>query len=324
MHLIHGYLGYNNYGDELLAALVEKQILKNNPFSKVKKLSSKNNLFDHISFIASCKVMICVGGLFQDSTSKRSPFYYMLTVLFARLLGKKVKIVAQGVGPLKSKTAKFFSFWAFRLAHEVSVRDKKSSEMLTRWKIDHYQGSDLAWLLDNEFGKISNESKLRVIDYFASQGLGQNKNKYVAVSLKNQSQFDTPALINKVSEFVHSVDPSARVLILNMQDCDIDMHRMFVEADCTNRNVKEPVLIEANNFEPSEILYILRNYCSEMIGMRLHALILAKLAGLDVTAIACDPKIEEFKQQTDLYTLDALKERAEKHFMHAKLWNAAA
>ncbi len=306
MYLLHGYLGYGNYGDELLALLVEKQLRKIDPGAEIARLSSRNSLLEHFKLISKCQELICIGGLFQDKSSDRSPIYYCATVLLAKLMGKKVKILAQGIGPLSRTKSQFCTWLAYRLANKVSVRDENSKMLLDQWGIKHYYGSDLAWLLVDSEAKLSPESKRRIDNIFFN-----TSEKMLVISLRSETgDFSTKLserIIDKIArEFLINADTP--VMILQMQEQDRKVHDLFYNY------TKKIYLVEANQFKPEEIIHILKTCGRELVGMRFHALVFAKIAGLEITAIASDPKIREFTNQIETYNRETLKSRAEEHY----------
>lgn len=310
MYLIAGYLGYGNFGDELLARIAEQQIKKRDKFAEFAKLSSKNNFFEHFKQISACHELVCLGGLFQDKSSVRSVLYYFLLVLLAKVYGKRIRIMAQGIGPLTTWIAKLLAQLAFKMADVVSVRDKTSSMILKDWGVDHYFGSDLSWLLSADTRRISAEAKERIDNYFA--GIDR---KLITISLRSNKNQNDDGLINKILDLFPYNYKETPVLILQMQDKDYKIHTRFNQLDAARRGQQNYFFIDANQYTAEELVYILENYSYHIIGMRLHALILARIADLEITPIAFDPKIKEFRDQVDLYSLDKLKERAEKHFI---------
>jgi len=325
MQLLHGYLGFGNYGDELLAKLVTHALKQDKPDEEIDRLSAKNSWLEHFSKISDCKEMICIGGLFQDKSSPRTPVYYFLTILFAKLMGKRVKILAQGIGPLNRWQSSLMTFLAFKLADKVSVRDQNSHLMLKDWGVDHYYGSDLAWLLaedstikeyDPETSKpiskiLPAQSKEKISKYFFGLA-GDGSQKVPVISIRNEADDHSGEfairLVDKIAKEL-DINENSSIVILQMQDQDRKIHDLFY------RYTKKIYLVEASYFSPEEIVHILRTYGSSMIAMRFHALVFAKIAGLDnITAIASDPKIREFTHQVDVYTTEDLRDRAHKHF----------
>ena len=94
-------------------------------------------------------VFISGGGtLFQDVTSSRSLYYYLLMIVFAWSFGLPVIIYGQGIGPLRSRWNRLLTLKALGLARLVIVRDRKAYEQLLAWGFDGRRlclGSD-PWL----------------------------------------------------------------------------------------------------------------------------------------------------------------------------------
>jgi polysaccharide pyruvyl transferase CsaB len=322
VYLIHGYLGYDNYGDELLAALVANKI-SNEKYKfaidkpKILRLSSANTWLEHLRLIKQADELICVGGLFQDASGPASPVYYFLTVLVARLLGKKVRYLAQGIGPFRSSKSKLLARLAFKMADLVSVRDKNSSIFLKEWGVDHYHGSDLLWTLYQDTN-IQSELLHKELEPERKNAIDQKFGEYSNSKLtivclkapKNHPNIESYA--EKLSAKILDDIGSEPTLILEMQGSDSRIHNIFSQI-FRDATAKPLLWIQAKDYSPYELIYIFENYCSSIISMRLHALILGHIAGLSVTAIPVDPKINEFMHQVDIYTLETLKERADKH-----------
>lgn len=139
MTLFFGYLNHKSFGDNLLLEICSKA------YRNWDTLSSEDNLLKHLQKILQNKEIILLGGLFQDQTSIRSNFYYLLVVLYAKLLGKRVEFRATGLGPFRSKISKMVTLLAYKLANQISVRDQFSSNFLTRHRIKHNLVDDLVF-----------------------------------------------------------------------------------------------------------------------------------------------------------------------------------
>ena len=326
MFLLHGYLNHGNYGDELLAEIVERRLKNHYPEAKFNRLSSKNSIFDHFKFIEAAEHFICLGGLFQDKTGILSPLYYFLTTYLAHLKGMKILFLAQGIGPLKHPMSKWFCKKALELADFVSVRDKTSSDTLKELGIDHFYGADLAWSLYNNTSLVQNDDnygidpgiKSKIDAHFASLN-----GKTTVLSLKNEKNAYSDSYVEKfLTKVIEDCiqDISKPIIILEMQESDTRIHAKALELIKKYRmanNIVENIqdsYIKANEFDSNELLYCLNKYGSETTSMRLHALIIGHIAGLKSTAIAVDQKINDFIHQIDIYNLETLKDRAEKHY----------
>jgi len=81
--------------------------------------------------IDHCDAVVFPGGsIFQDATSVGSTFYYEGIVSQAKKAGKKVFLVGQGVGPLKSFLSKGKAKSAFNAADGITVRDPMALQSL--------------------------------------------------------------------------------------------------------------------------------------------------------------------------------------------------
>lgn len=72
----------------------------------------------------------------QDVTSFKSLLYYLGVIYAAIILGKKVEIYSQGIGPINSGLGRMLTRFALKQAQKISVRDRKSQELLKSWGID--------------------------------------------------------------------------------------------------------------------------------------------------------------------------------------------
>ena len=120
-YVVSGYIGFDNFGDEAIAGVLTNYLKKNcaekitlissNP-EKTSKLYNVNSvgLLDFIKPIIESDVLISGGGsLLQDITSLKSLLYYLAIILFAKAMGKKVIIFAQGFTPFRTKIGKFLT-----------------------------------------------------------------------------------------------------------------------------------------------------------------------------------------------------------------------
>ena len=282
MILIFGYLGFNNYGDELLAQILTEKLLVNKPDEVIEHLSKKNTSIEHFQKLVKAKEIYAIGGMFQDLSSYASPLYYFFVLLFAKALGKKIIIEAQGLGPLNYWFNRQFAKTIFRLADEVSVRNSYSSDLLKEWGVKHQVVPDLAWKLKEKFEDYNSH-------VIASPRSGRGNpvfekfsddEKYLFISLKSSNTIGMLTLpITK------------KIVFLEMQDGDHFLHEKL--AKDLNLKDEQCIFIEAKNYQPEELIYILKNYCSKLITMRFHAMIMGQIAAIEVEVLNPnnDPKL---------------------------------
>jgi polysaccharide pyruvyl transferase CsaB len=89
------------------------------------------------------------GSIFQDVTSVRSAGYYSSIVKRAKKANKKVFMLGQGVGPIRTYLGRRFTVSAFNLADEIVVRDPGSMTLLKELGVKRpiKLGADMAFLM---------------------------------------------------------------------------------------------------------------------------------------------------------------------------------
>ena len=140
--VISGYYGFANAGDEaMLAAIVkalrstedsvELTVISGNPQITAAKYGvSSIHRFNPLEIFLSlrdCDLLLSGGGsLLQDVTSKRSLLYYLSVLALGLLLGKRVMLYAQGIGPIHSGLLRKLTKAVCSRADLITVRDQDS------------------------------------------------------------------------------------------------------------------------------------------------------------------------------------------------------
>ncbi|GBR76307.1 polysaccharide pyruvyl transferase CsaB [Candidatus Termititenax persephonae] len=124
--LLAGYYGFGNLGDEMLA-VVARDLLR--PRHQVTILRARRRFLPLLRR-ADC-LFFAGGSLFQDATGRGlSVWYYALLALTAKLWGKKLFLVAQGLGPFRRLSSRWLTSFVFRCADFVSLRDTESAGLI--------------------------------------------------------------------------------------------------------------------------------------------------------------------------------------------------
>ena len=77
--------------------------------------------------MSSLDVLISGGGsLLQDVTSKNGILYYLGIIKLAQLLGKKVMVYAQGIGPIREPRNRKLTAKILNKVQAITVRDFES------------------------------------------------------------------------------------------------------------------------------------------------------------------------------------------------------
>jgi polysaccharide pyruvyl transferase CsaB len=146
--VLSGYYGFNNLGDELILRVLLNALQTGNCRPTVLSLQPEATLSLHSQtgpFVKavnrwqpfhvlralwhSDSLVSGGGGLFQDSTGLGSALYYGGIILAAKLLGKKVGLVFQGLGPLRHPVSRWITGRALRAVDTVWLRDPDSIDL---------------------------------------------------------------------------------------------------------------------------------------------------------------------------------------------------
>ena len=120
--VLAGYFGFGNFGDEAILKYAidilhyyykeaQISIISQNP-DAIKKEYGLSGIYrfsfkEIISEIKSCDYLIFPGGsILQDVTSIKSILYYLSLIWLGIFFKKKVIMISQGIGPIKSNLAK--------------------------------------------------------------------------------------------------------------------------------------------------------------------------------------------------------------------------
>lgn len=293
--VISGYYGFKNFGDEAILSVIVKKlksldgkitVISSDPeytkylYGQVKAVQT----FDFkkiIWSIYSSHILISGGGsLLQDVTSLKSLFYYLCIILIALILRKRVIIFAQGIGPIRTPIGQFFTKSILKHCHYITVRDKKSQELLQGWGIN----SEL------------------VCDPIFSLKIPQTyKYETVAVQLRNFPGMNNDFL-NRLADSVSRNFPKYKVEIYSFQDSiDYKICQNFEKnLNMLNPDMDTTIYSGLTNEEIMENI----SKCEYLISMRLHAIIIGLLASVKTMCIDYDIKIEKIAKEFNLPLID--------------------
>jgi len=277
-----GYYGFGNLGDELLAkaavSLAEEcgtprdrlVVLSGNP--DVTKKSLGTEAVDRWSPLkvlealkASRSLLLGGGGLFQDSTSVRSAFYYWGVVRLAGFARCRPWCFGQSVGPFRSRTAQALARAALSRCEERVVRDRSSLGMLERWGLEARLAPDLVFSLN-----IGGEPLLK-------------GGKTVLVNFRPWKSGLAESLAKALGEYGRRENVELRGIALADEDAVL-MSELDKEGLLDLAGIERIRSLE-------DWSRVRRTECSGAVGMRLHFCILSVLAGLPLLGVPYDPKV---------------------------------
>jgi polysaccharide pyruvyl transferase CsaB len=281
--VLSGYYGFGNAGDESVLAGLLDGLRSEEPGIQVIVLSAnpdstrRTHGVDAIprarpgivgALRASDGLISGGGSLLQDRTSPRPVAYYAGLMHLARVLGRPYVIHAQGLGPITRRANRALATSALRGAAHVSLRDPASvafaRELGVRRPIDLVPDPALA---------------LR-----PPAGAGGH------LLLAVRSWGSSMAHVDGLRAALRELATEMPILALPMQD-PADREASMVAIDgITGAEVMPP------GASLDEQLAAIGS-ASLVVGMRLHALILAAAAGVPALAISYDPKVDAFAAQ---------------------------
>lgn len=300
--VISGYYGFDNLGDEAVLFSILKtlrdlriglriEVLSNSPekTADIYRVTASNRWkFGEIYRAIKDSDMLISGGgsLLQDVTGLKSLIYYLGVIRLARWLGKPVFFYAQGIGPVNSKIGRLLMRWLVNKVDYITVRDESSRQDLLEMGVTKPPV------------QVTADPVLGLEEKFVDQAIGQRilegagldlsiERRLVGVSVREwQGLTDYKGVVAEIC------DKLARV---GYQVVFLPMH--FPDDLQTSEEVKElmeqPAVVLSQRYSVVEMASLIANM-DFMLGMRLHALILAAVMHVPPVAISYDPKIDRF------------------------------
>jgi polysaccharide pyruvyl transferase CsaB len=289
--LLSGYYGFGNLGDEALLEVIARRMRERFPAAELEVLSATPQATAAQHRVASTPrwdwrevraaigradvVLSGGGGLLQNATSLRSLLYYAGILREAVRARRKTMVFAQSVGPL--------DFWGRFVVRRfckglsrATVRDRRSLELLhglvPQTPIERTADPVFLYEAPGPAADLSGE------------GLGPESGPYAIVSVRKFAGFRGGAAIVGRAVDRLAQRHGVRTAFLPLGGAaDAAVSTEVIRA-CTS----SPVLLpECSLAKAASILANARI----VIGMRLHALVLAARYAVPFLAIAYDPKV---------------------------------
>ncbi len=279
-----GFYGYDNIGDEVLLASIldalggadiEFKVLSYNA-KKTERVHavaavSRGKNIGVIKQIANSDVIMVGGGsILQDITSSKSFFYYMSILLIGKLLGKSIYLLGNGFGPINRWYNRRLLKWFIPYIDGVIARDGESYQAYHQYGCKRlYKGVDCAF----DYRRLPVDS----ID----------DDPYVVIALrpwKNSEQ--VRAVLERYIPHLNHLGYAVKLVAMKTPEDSVEMVELTKIGDQT----------ELVAYDIETVLTVLKG-AKLLIGMRLHALILAALVATPIVAISYDPKITSFVEQ---------------------------
>ena len=296
--LLSGYYGYGNAGDEAVLAGLVTGFRAARPEAELEIVALSGRPAETraahgvlaadryrpgalLREIRRADLVLSGGGsLLQDVTSAHGIFYYLGVVRMAQVLGRKTMFIAQGIGPLRlARSRRLVRSVANRL-DAVTVRDPASAALLAEIGVKRPSievTADPALLLS------------------APPAVGDGpETASFGVALRPWGGQEGVAA--HVADACASVLSGRRALLLPMQaGSDKPVAEQFAHQWHQGNHAGNRATLCSLEKGLTPLLANIAS-CDLMIGMRLHALILAAAAGVPSVALSYDPKVDAFMQ----------------------------
>lgn len=291
--ILSGYYGFNNAGDEAVLAALVQLVRENLPTAEPVALSAdpaataerlgiravsrwdKRAVWQEMADAA----LFCSGGgsLLQDVTSVRSVYFYAAQIKLAAKLGVPTIVLAQGLGPLNTWAGRKLAAGALKKCRILSWRDEKSLKLAQELGVSalpNYQVCDPVLLWHPDVQPAERESADTVV-----------------LALRPWRGLD----LQKAADLVRGLKADGEKVAL------LPLYYGGGEA-CGE---DEKLAMELNEILGADAVPICRVTSPEdvwaaiaaaklVVGMRLHALIMAAAAGVPAVAVSYDPKVSAF------------------------------
>ncbi|WP_291423576.1 polysaccharide pyruvyl transferase CsaB [Deinococcus sp.] len=270
--VVSGYYGFGNTGDEAIALAITRELkkqghtpvlLSNTPAQTAQLYGCESvarmQPLALLGAISGAQLVLSGGGgLLQDKTSARNLTYYLGIIRLSRLLRKRVVVFNQSIGPLSPAGAEKVA--AALQGVQAIVRDRGSLDTLRNMNLQAQLGGDPALLLA------------------ASAGLERDLHT-VIIAPRGDVTESLPGLRRTVKQLRHK---GRRVVALSFMPDHDDAAARSLDAD------------EVISTRDPQVALDTIAQSGFVIGVRLHALILAAAAGVPFCGLTYDPKVSGF------------------------------
>ncbi|MGM0501210.1 MAG: polysaccharide pyruvyl transferase CsaB [Bacillota bacterium] len=307
--LISGYYGFNNAGDEAILAALIVELKKRFAGIEITVLSANPQFTTKAHQVAAVKrtdlraikaqlnksdLLISGGGsLLQDVTGNKTIAYYLGIIVVAKLMRVPVFFCGQGVGPVNNLINQKLIAVVLNRIDLITVRDKDSKKLLQDLGVKEQikVTADLVFNL-----KAAAEKKVQKILEQEQVELSEHT---MVVSVRGWED----------NSYVEGVAAVVDKLIAE-QGVEVILLPLKYPADHKITNKLEELLandvqVISGNYKPEELIGVIAR-CDLMLGVRLHSLVFAAVAGVPVAGISYDSKVDSFLAQLGLEAVTAI------------------
>ena len=201
------------------------------------------------------------GTLFQDKTSTRSLIYYTSIINMAKMLGKKMMIYANGIGPLKNGANIARVKRSIERSDLVTLRDREAMELVESMEV---KNKNIFMTTDPVF--CLNPADDEVIDKILRENEIESNREMVIVAVRSwEKQGEFTDIFANVCDYIIENYAKNVVFIVMQQPHDKVATKIIM-----SKMKNESYII--NNISPIDMMGLMRR-AKYVLSMRLHGLI---------------------------------------------------
>jgi len=298
--VVSGYYGFQNMGDEAILFAIIKSFPEIKFYIASAKPEFTSSLYEVSSFnridlkaikkhLSFSDVLISGGGgLLQDKTSLKSLVYYLGVMWLGKILGKRTVVYAQGIGPITTIAGRVLVRTILNKVDEISVRDRRSLELLKELKITRPPCKLTA---DPVFS-------LYLPDLNVTKALLTEENipftPMIGIAVR---QWKDKLSLNLWEEVCRKIQDKLKLPLLFLPfhyPFDLQIARKLVE--------RVGGYTIARFYHPQEFLSLF-NQIKFLVGIRLHSIIMGAIARVPTVGVAYDPKVKNIAKELGIPVL---------------------
>jgi polysaccharide pyruvyl transferase CsaB len=307
--LISGYYGFHNTGDEAILTAICQLLEPYNLEIRVLAASAEHQLqgcqFSAIHRLDLPAIYRALresdllisggGGLFQDVTGMGSIPYYGGLIWLARRLGVPSLIFSQGLGPLKRWASRRAVAQIFQWPAALTLRDQDSIDLLENCGVPRTR----VRLSADPVLALRGMPPGRAAEILRSEGLNPEQ-PVIGIAIRPWESWFEKQLKSFTAVLVQFARRHQAQLLLIPFQPEQDTWLCHEAAYCMQTRPESalaPIHVLQGRYAPVE-MHSLIGALDLIVGMRLHALIMAAANRVPAVGIVYDPKVRSFAEMT--------------------------
>lgn len=296
--LILGYYGFDNSGDDAILKAIVKDFKKLNKDLDISVLSKNKektkreygieaydrfNILEVVKALKDTDLFISGGGsLLQDITSTRSIIYYISVIFLAKILGKKVFVYANGIGPISKGFNRFLTKSILNKVDYITLRDYKSYDFVKRLGV---KNKNIKVTADPVFS-LKEESDEKIDRILKEENIKISKNT-IGISIREWKKSEN--FEKKISNVMDSLIEDGYDIL--MVPFHMPRDNVYSKKIIEYSKYSDRINVLQKNYNAQELMGIFRR-CKLLLAMRLHSLIYGACVDMPMVGMIYDPKVK--------------------------------